>query len=228
MGQIMPKLRTDAPCACESRSKTATESPRRAAAQACPRPTIPAPTTATSYESGIVRSETHREFSKDSERKSSGSLACVCRRHEQQQQPPPQYDFQLSTANFQPSAEKRNPASRFTRAKRPHSDQSLASPIHVAADGSVFLTPIHGIMNFAAREVAVAARDRFPGQQCLRRAVGEVAGPEGKETDHGAMRVARRRRRICENGFAPSKSRCSARSSRWKKSPTALVSITPK
>src|SRR5262245_24450499 len=47
MGQIIPKLRTEAPDATESRSKTSTRLPRFAADQACARPTIPAPTMAT-------------------------------------------------------------------------------------------------------------------------------------------------------------------------------------
>src|ERR1700692_1909866 len=45
---MKPKLRTDAPLACASRSMTTTRIPLSAAARAHDRPTIPAPTTARS------------------------------------------------------------------------------------------------------------------------------------------------------------------------------------
>src|SRR5208337_4604403 len=45
-----PKLRTEAPLACASRSITIMRFPRRAAARACARPQISAPTMARSYE----------------------------------------------------------------------------------------------------------------------------------------------------------------------------------
>jgi len=48
MGQIIPKLRTDAPIDLGVRSNTTTERPRLAAQYACARPRIPAPTIATS------------------------------------------------------------------------------------------------------------------------------------------------------------------------------------
>jgi hypothetical protein len=45
---MKPKLRTDAPLACASRSITTTRLPRRAAARACASPQMPAPTMARS------------------------------------------------------------------------------------------------------------------------------------------------------------------------------------
>ena len=44
------KLRIEAPFACASRSITTTRRPRRAAASAQARPTMPAPTTARAYD----------------------------------------------------------------------------------------------------------------------------------------------------------------------------------
>ena len=51
---MKPKFRIEAPLACASRSMTTTLLPSRAAASACARPQMPAPTTATSNEPSVV------------------------------------------------------------------------------------------------------------------------------------------------------------------------------
>ena len=52
---MKPKLRTEAPLACASRSITMTRLPRRTAASAWARPQMPAPTTARSKERSVIR-----------------------------------------------------------------------------------------------------------------------------------------------------------------------------